>query len=103
MGNDEIVHTDSYIFESIHTDSDADLQLRLPIEYFKKFLDDDILNLIVDQLYLYSIQKDTNKPLSLDLYELEQWVGICFHFSIFKISDTKLHWSTCMSQTKITS
>ena len=25
-----------------------------------------------------------------------------FYFSIFKISSTKLHWSTCMSQDKIT-
>ena len=103
VADGEVVHTGPFTFESSNSEDKEDLQHQLLIEYFRRFFDNAILNLIVNQSNLYSVQKDLNKPLNLNQIELEQCLGICFYFSIFKISSTKLHWPTCMSQDKITS
>ena len=43
-----------------------------PIEYFKGFLCDGILDKICHQSNLYAIQQNANKPLNLCIRELEQ-------------------------------
>ena len=101
VADGKVVHTGPFIFESSNSEDREDLQHQLPIEYFRRFFDNAILNLIVNQSNLYGVQKDSNKPLNLNQNELEQWLGLCLYFSIFKISSTKLHWSTCISQDKI--
>ncbi len=42
-----------------------------PIEYFRMFFTDDILEVIVEQSNLYAMQCDANKPLNLSTKELE--------------------------------
>ena len=64
-----------------------------PMTYFRKFITDEILESIVSQSNLYAIQKDPNKPLGLTKRELEQWLGLLFHFSIMHLPQTRLHWS----------
>ena len=39
------------------------------------------------------MQNDIEKPLNLSLSELEQWMGMCMHFSLSKIPKALLHWS----------
>jgi len=51
---------------------------RTPIEYFRDFFDDYLLDYIVEQSNLYAIQKDPTKPLNLDRQELEQFFPLCF-------------------------
>lgn len=52
------------------------------------------MDLIVEQSNLYAVQENANKPLDLDRFELEQWLGLCMNMSISKIPNTRLHWST---------
>ena len=77
--------------------------LKFPIDYFKYFFSEEILQLIVDQSNLYAIQHDPSKPLDLTLLELEQWLGICIYFSLSKLSNTRQHWSSSINLSPITS
>ena len=71
-------------------------ELQHPLEYFRTILDEDIMNEIVFQTNLYSIQKDTNKPCNLTANELEQWVGLVLYFSISKLPNIRMHWCRLM-------
>ncbi|XP_018019163.1 uncharacterized protein LOC108675646 [Hyalella azteca] len=67
-------------------------EVQHPYEYFKSFITDSFLELVVEQSNLYSVQKNVNKPLGLTKNELEQWIGLVMYFSIMKVSDTRMHW-----------
>ena len=64
-----------------------------PMDYFKSFMSDALLDKICEQSNMYSIQKDINKPLGLQREELEQWLGIAMQMSLTKLSNTRSHWS----------
>ena len=67
--------------------------LKLHIEYFHDFISEQLLKTFVEQSNLYSTQKNPNKPLNIDISELEQWLGLCIYFSISKLPSARLHWS----------
>ena len=58
-----------------------------------RFVDRRIADLIVEQSNLYSVLKNVNHPLKLTREELEQWLGLSIWFSLYRISNTCLHWS----------
>ena len=70
--------------------------VRRPIDYFRDFFDDKILDFIVEQTNLYSVQRNPNKPLNLDRNELEQFLGSLLFMSLLKISNVRLYWSAEM-------
>ena len=80
-------------------DTEGD-NLYSPTMYFKKFIDDSMMTLLVEQSNLYSIQKDPKFPLKLSKDELEIWLGLTFIFSLSKISNSRLHWSQDFSNDK---
>ena len=67
-------------------------RVREPIEYFRDFVDNDVMMLITNQSNLYSMQKDREKPLFLELAELDIFIGICFYMSLGKLPRTRLYW-----------
>jgi hypothetical protein len=72
---------------------DSDLDIVEPIQYVKRFLSDQMLQLIVDESNKYAIQKNPNKPLQLDKNELEQFIGILYAMSIVQMPSTRMYWS----------
>lgn len=74
--------------------SQHDHTIRSPMEYFKSFITDDLINNIVEQSNQYALHKNPNKPLKLSSEEFEQWLAIAMKMSLTKISDTRLHWSS---------
>lgn len=64
-----------------------------PYQYFKGLLSDDLLELIVDESNLYSIQCNPAKPLNLTVQELEQFFGTVLHMSLFGLPATRMFWS----------
>ena len=64
-----------------------------PHKYFSLFFDDGILDQIVQQSNLYSLQQDINKPLNLTIAELEKWLGLLLYFSLSKLPNTRMHWA----------
>ncbi|MGH0158816.1 UNVERIFIED_CONTAM: hypothetical protein FKN15_047671 [Acipenser sinensis] len=64
-----------------------------PLQYFKQFFSEDILEVIVGQSNLYSIQCNANKPLNLTTKELEQFLGIVVYMSLFGLPCTRMFWN----------
>ena len=68
-----------------------------PLEYLRVFLDAEIMDVIVYQSNLFSVQKNSEKPLGLTVHELEQWLGLVLFFSISKLPNTRMHWSKILA------
>lgn len=87
----------SFVTEAFSQDgggsTNEDIYLATPIWYFRQLLTSEILDEIVHQSNLYALQKDVNKPLSLTRNELEQWLGLVFHFTVIRTPRTRMHWS----------
>ncbi|CAB4056142.1 unnamed protein product [Lepeophtheirus salmonis] len=76
------------------TPTDENPDNLLPINYFKRFFIDELLDQIVYQSNIHAIQKNPNKPLNISREELEQWIEICKRMYLTKISVTWLYWSS---------
>ena len=70
------------------------LELETPYAFFRRFFSDDLLERIVEQTILYSIQVDPNKPLDLTVNELRKFLGICCVMSYIHVPSTRDYWST---------
>lgn len=65
------------------------LHLDTPFEVFSYLFTEDIIDLIRDQTNLYSVQKDTNKPINVT----SQFIGIVYYMSIVRMPNVKMYWS----------
>lgn len=64
-----------------------------PVDYFRKFFDDNIVKIIVEQSNLYAIQKNPNRPLNLTSKELEQYIGVCIGMSVYDLPRSRMYWA----------
>ncbi|KAJ8877025.1 hypothetical protein PR048_021477 [Dryococelus australis] len=70
-----------------------DEEINTPINYFRYFFSDSILDYFVEQSNLYSTLENPNKPLNLSRTELEQFFGICMTISIFGLPRNRMYWN----------
>ncbi|XP_054270077.1 piggyBac transposable element-derived protein 3-like [Macrosteles quadrilineatus] len=78
-------------------------EIQTPIDYFRYFFDTDILDSMVNQSNLYSVQKDPNKPLNMSKNELEQFLGICVGMSIYRLPRSRMFWAKNTNVEKVSS
>lgn len=67
-----------------------------PYAFFKFFLTDEIINDIVYQTILYSVEKRPQKPLDLTENELEQFIGTCIYMSIVQLPNARSYWNSSL-------
>ena len=85
----------SYKFLGIEnplTNEDID-QLNSPIEIFKYFFSNDMLDYITEQTIKYSIQVRPEQPVKINRKEIECFIGIIILMSLIKISNSRLYWA----------
>nr|XP_027235887.1 piggyBac transposable element-derived protein 3-like [Penaeus vannamei] len=80
----------------VSDNSENEEGISLPVNLLRRFFSDDLLDMVVQQSNLYSLQRNANKPFDIDRSELEQWLGLCMIMSVSRIPNTRLHWS-CFS------
>ena len=68
-------------FQTISDMEPCSLVLQSPYLYFKSFITDEFLDLILKQSNLYAIQKNVNKLLNVTRNEMEQWLSLVIYFS----------------------
>ncbi|KAK6962850.1 piggyBac transposable element-derived protein 3 [Biomphalaria glabrata] len=68
-----------------------------PLDYFRLFIDDDIINMIVEQTNLYAEQQQRNKgpdkywkPVDQD--DIVRFIYINMYFGIVKLPNTRMYW-----------
>ena len=76
-------------------------QFSNPIDFFRHFFTDYILEFICDESNKYAIQVDPTKPLHLTKNELEQFIGILIMMSIVKMPSPRAYWAAETRHTKI--
>lgn len=64
-----------------------------PIQYFRHFFDNDLLELIVQQSNLFHFQQRF-RHLNLDRKELEQFLGTVLYMSVIQLPRLRLYWSS---------
>ena len=74
-----------------------------PIEFYKRFMNNDLLDKIVDESNKYAIQTNLGSPLNLTSKVLEQFLGILYVMSLVKMPSTRLYWSTEFNYDKVAS
>ena len=72
-----------------------------PLQYFKKFFDEDLVQLITDQTYFYCSQEKVNqqlktKHIETDKDEIEQFIGQLL-MGIFHLPQYRMYWSPSSS------
>ncbi|XP_049809183.1 piggyBac transposable element-derived protein 3-like [Schistocerca nitens] len=68
------------------------LELDTPVEYFQYFFTKDIVQYIVQQSNLYSIQCRHNKYVNVSAGEIEQFIGTALFMSVIQLPATRHYW-----------
>ena len=74
-----------------------------PIEFYKRLMNNELLDKIMDESNKYDIQTNLSSPLSLTINELEQFFGILYVMSLVRMPSTRLYWSTEFNYDKVAS
>ena len=61
------------------------------LQYFKKFSSDEMVQLVVDNTNLYSVQKN-GKSITTTAKEMEQVFGMFFHMGLVCMPGTRVYW-----------
>ncbi|MEQ2229675.1 hypothetical protein ILYODFUR_021224 [Ilyodon furcidens] len=58
-------------------------QIHTPLEYFRKYITEEVLQLLMEQTNLYSVQKsDSYRNVNTTVKELEILIGLYLHVSL---------------------
>lgn len=68
------------------------LELETPYDFFKYLFTDSLLQTIVDQTNLYSVQKNPNKPANISMGDIQKFFGIALYMSVIKLPRTRCYW-----------
>jgi hypothetical protein len=78
-------------------------EMESPIEFFRYFITDEIIQNIQHNTALYSTQTRPAKPLQVTRSEIEQFIGIALYMSIFRLPNCRSYWSPEFRVDKIAS
>ena len=63
-----------------------------PFQYFKQMSDDQLIDHLVEQTNLYSVQS-TGTSIAVDHNEMEQYIGLLVMMSIIKLPQIRMYWA----------
>lgn len=64
-----------------------------PLQYFRYFMDDDVMKHIVEQTNLYAVQKDVNTSFRTTEMDLRRYLGINILSGIVKMPSYRMYWA----------
>jgi hypothetical protein len=68
--------------------------LDTPLQFFSYFFDDKLIETILNETQLYSLQVDVNKPVNITKTELNRYIGILLYASVIHVPNIRDYWST---------
>ena len=83
--------SETLVFEGEQVPPPADGFVGTPLQYFKTFISDEMVQLVVDNTNLYSVQKN-GKSITTTTKEMEQVFGMFFHMGIVCMPGTRVYW-----------
>lgn len=82
--------------------SDEVLELGSLYSFFRYFFTDDVINKIVSETNLYSIQQNPNSKFHLTSLQLFKYLGICNLMSIIRLPNVRSYWKETIGNPIIT-
>lgn len=64
-----------------------------PLQYFKYFVDDDVIQHLVEQTKLYAVQKDVNTSFKVSELEMRMYLGINILSGVIKMPSYRMYWA----------
>lgn len=71
-----------------------------PIDYFNMMFGEESIALLANQSNLYSVQKNSNKPLGVTQHEMKQFIGILLMTGVYSFPQQRFFW---MQDTRVQS
>lgn len=88
---DESVSGDQIpLWKAALPDSDS---ISSPSTYFEYFFGAELLDRIVLESNLFSVQKDPAKAAQINKAELEKFIGSCLYMSVIKLPRSRMYWA----------
>ncbi|KAE9525422.1 hypothetical protein AGLY_014222 [Aphis glycines] len=72
-----------------------------PLDFFSFFFDDELLDSIVEQSLLYSVQQNINNTFRFTKNELKKYLGIVALMSLVHLPNTRSYWNCVLGNTMI--
>lgn len=72
------------------------MELDTPYQFFRFFWTQELMEQIVEQTILYSVQVRPEKPLDIDTGELDKFLSVMLWMSLVRVSSSRLYWSDTM-------
>lgn len=69
------------------------MEVSTPLQYFQRFVTDDMLGTLVTNTNEYSVQKSGNS-INTTKKEIEQVIGMFYHMGLVQISSVRQYWET---------
>lgn len=92
--NGNLIMNEQFIKFSGNTDLPTEIKkLYTPLEFFKYFFDDILLEKILYETIQFSIEKNVNKPLKISLDDLKKFIGILVMMSIINLPNSRSFWN----------
>ncbi|GBP74879.1 PiggyBac transposable element-derived protein 3 [Eumeta japonica] len=76
-------------------------KLETPQELFKFLFTDNLIEIIVHQSNLKSVQTNVSKPANITREDIEQFIGIVIFMSCVKLPSTRMYWSKHIGQSQV--
>jgi len=77
------------------------LELDTPLQFFTYFFNEELMQNIVNETELYSIQTNVSKPINLSLIEFRRYLGILIYSSVFRVPNVRDYWSVELNFSQI--
>ena len=65
-----------------------------PLQFFRYFFTDEIIQLIADETALYSVQQCPHNPLMMTKCDVERFLGIVMNMSLVRLASSRDYWSS---------
>jgi hypothetical protein len=69
------------------------MEVSIPLQYFQRFVTDDMLGTLVTNTNEYSVQKSGNS-INTTKKEIEQVIGMFYHMGLVQMSSVRQYWET---------
>ncbi|XP_055852309.1 piggyBac transposable element-derived protein 3-like isoform X2 [Episyrphus balteatus] len=95
------INDQNFKFTGITQLPDFIQKLKSPADLFLFLFSDDLIEVMVKQSNLKSIQDNANRPANITKQEMEQFIGIMIFMSIVRLPVSRNYWNSTIGQPQI--
>lgn len=95
-----VVSETSVTITGPNVEAPVNMETKTPLQYFKQFVSDDMLQNLVTSTNEYSVQKSGNS-INTNKKEIEQLIGMFFHMGLVRMSGVRQYWESATAYSPV--